>query len=120
VLPPERANTFGASTTINAAFEGRKRNGWQDLSRSATRRYSSIWTTHIQISIGRRSISSIGPYDVELYPRGLKKSGFSEASVSNKGNPAPGVPIGAHVERGRASQSGVGCRDARSGLSRTG
>jgi integrase len=56
-------------------------NGWQDLSPSTTRRYRSIWSTHIQNSIGKRAIFSLGPYDVELYLRSLKTSGLSEASV---------------------------------------
>jgi hypothetical protein len=43
-LPRERENASGPSTTINAAIERWKRNGWQDLSPSTTRRYSSIWT----------------------------------------------------------------------------
>jgi len=81
VLPRERENVFGPSTTINAAIEGWKKNGWQDLSPSTTRRYSSIWTTHIKNSIGRRTIGTLGPYDVELYLRSLKASGLSEASV---------------------------------------
>ena len=73
--------SFGPSTTVNMAIEAWKENGWQDLSPSTTRRYSSIWATHIKDSIGRRRIESLGPYDVELYLRGLKASGLSEASV---------------------------------------
>ena len=53
-------DAFGA-TTINAAIEGWKRNGWQDLSPSTKRWYQSIWTTHINDSIGRRTIASVGP-----------------------------------------------------------
>jgi len=72
---------FGTTTTINAAIAGWKLNGWQDLSPSTTRRYTSIWNTHIKNSIGRRAITSLGPYDVELYLRGLKDAGLSESSV---------------------------------------
>ena len=78
-IPLETA--FGPTTTINMAIMAWKENGWQDLSPSTTRRYNSIWTTHIKDSIGRRRISSLGPYDVEVYLRGLKASGLSEASV---------------------------------------
>jgi integrase len=78
-IPLETA--FGPTTTINMAIEAWKENGWQDLSPSTTRRYNSIWTTHIKDSIGRRRITSLGPYDVEVYLRGLKASGLSEASV---------------------------------------
>ncbi len=81
IIPQERQYAFGNSTTINMAIEGWKQNGWQDLSPSTTRRYTSIWTTHIKNSIGRRTIATLGPYDVELYLRGLKASGLSEASV---------------------------------------
>jgi integrase len=73
--------TFGPTTTINMAIEAWKVNGWQDLSPSTTLRYNSIWTTHIRDTIGRRRIASLGPYDVEVYLRGLKASGLSEASV---------------------------------------
>jgi integrase len=78
-IPLETA--FGPTTTINMAILAWKENGWQDLSPSTTRRYNSIWTTHIKDSIGRRRITSLGPYDVEVYLRGLKASGLSEASV---------------------------------------
>jgi integrase len=78
-IPLETA--FGPTTTINMAILAWKENGWQDLSPSTTRRYQSIWTTHIKDSIGRRRINSLGPYDVEVYLRGLKASGLSEASV---------------------------------------
>lgn len=81
VVPQDHARGFGPSTTINMAIEAWKNNGWQDLSPSTTRRYASIWSTHIERSIGRRTIASLGPYDVEIYLRGLKASGLSEASV---------------------------------------
>ncbi len=81
VVPSEAAKPFGLITTINDAIAAWKVNGWQDLSPSTTRRYESIWKTHIKQSIGRRAISSLGPYDVELYFRSLKEKGLSEASV---------------------------------------
>ena len=55
--------------------------GWEDLSPSTTRRYESIWKVHIEKSIGKHKIVSLGAYDVELYLRGLKAEGLSEASV---------------------------------------
>jgi hypothetical protein len=36
-------------------------------------------------SIGRKTIASVGPYGVELYLRGLKAAGLSEASVAIPG-----------------------------------
>ena len=66
---------------MNNAITGWKANGWDDLSPSTTRRYDSIWTTHIKNSIGRRKIASLSPYDVEVYFRSLKNAGLSEASV---------------------------------------
>jgi integrase len=81
VVPSESTRPFGPATTINDAIAAWQLNGWQDLSPSTTRRYASIWSIHIKSSIGKRSISSLGPYDVELYLRSLKTSGLSEASV---------------------------------------
>ena len=72
---------WGPRTTVNDAVRAWQANGWQDLSPSTTRRYLSIWTTHIEGSIGRRPIASLGPYDVEVYLRQLKAAGLSEASV---------------------------------------
>jgi hypothetical protein len=73
--------SFGPTTTVNMAIRAWQENGWQDLSPSTTRRYSSIWTTHIKDSIGLRRIDSLSPYDVEIYLRRLKASGLSEASI---------------------------------------
>ena len=50
---------FGPTTTINTAILAWKQDGWQDVSPSTTRRYDSIWTTHIKDSIGRRRITSL-------------------------------------------------------------
>jgi hypothetical protein len=79
LIPQEMS--FGPSTTVNMAIEAWRENGWKDLSPNTTRRYRSIWTIHIRGIIGRRKIASLSPYDVELYLRGLKKDGLSEASV---------------------------------------
>jgi hypothetical protein len=68
VIPQERQYAFGPSTTINAAIEGWKENGWQDLSPSTTRRYQSIWTTHIKGSIGRRTAPNQGHPAPSLLP----------------------------------------------------
>ena len=81
IVPQDHGPAFGPSTTINMAIEAWRQNGWQDLSPSTTRRYQSIWSTHIKNSIGRRLIASLGSYDVELYLRGLKAAGLSESSV---------------------------------------
>ena len=121
IIPQERQYAFGNSTTINMAIEGWKQNGWQDLSPSTTRRYTSIWTTHIKNSIGRRTIATLGPYDVELYlprPQGIRA--FRGQREANESNPAQGVSTGTKVEWERTSQSGIGHRDARLDPSRTG
>lgn len=81
LVPSEAAKPFSSITTINDAIAAWRVNGWQDLSPSTTRRYESIWKSHIKQSIGRLAISSLGPYDVELYFRSLKEKGLSEASV---------------------------------------
>jgi hypothetical protein len=39
---------WGEQTTINDAIAGWQANGWDDLSPSTTRRYQSIWATHIK------------------------------------------------------------------------
>lgn len=72
---------WGEQTTVNDAIAGWQANGWDDLSPSTTRRYQSIWATHIKGSIGRRRIATLSPYDVEQYFRELKNKGLSEASV---------------------------------------
>jgi integrase len=72
---------WGSNTTINDAIKGWKAHGWDDLSPSTSRRYASIWKTHIEPSIGRSKIADLGPYDVEQWLRRLKRQGLSEASV---------------------------------------
>jgi len=77
----EQPSDWGSSTTVNDAITGWKENGWEDLSPSTTRRYASIWKNDIEDSIGKRTLASLSPYDVELFLRGLKAKGLSEASV---------------------------------------
>jgi integrase len=81
VVPDEAARPWGMTSTVNDAIAGWRANGWDDLSPSTTRRYESIWATHIRESIGRRKIGALGPYDVELYLRRLKDKGLAESSV---------------------------------------
>jgi integrase len=81
VLPDESSRAWGPGTTVNDAIAGWKENGWSDLSPSTTRRYDSLWSTHIKDSIGKRKIASLSSYDVELYLRQLKAKGLAEASV---------------------------------------
>jgi len=81
IVPNDASRPWGPATTINDAITGWKANGWDDLSPSTTRRYDSIWTTHIKNAIGRRKIASLSPFDVEVYFRSLKTAGLSEASV---------------------------------------
>jgi len=79
VVDPE--NIWASSTTLNAAFDAWKLNGWQDLSPSTTRRYESIWQVHVERSIGRRKISELSAYDFERFFRKLKADGLARASV---------------------------------------
>jgi integrase len=79
VVDPE--NIWASSTTLNAAFDAWKLNGWQDLSPSTTRRYESIWQVHVERSIGRRKITELSAYDFERFFRKLKADGLAEASV---------------------------------------
>jgi hypothetical protein len=72
--PDERSRAWGPRTTINQAIEGWRDNGWDDLSPSTTRRYKSIWETHIKESIGTREIRTLSPYDVEAFFRQLRAS----------------------------------------------
>lgn len=80
-LQPAALSSWGEQTTINDAIAGWKTNGWDDLSPSTTRRYHSIWSTHIRDSIGQRRIVELSPYDIERYFRALKAQGLAEASV---------------------------------------
>lgn len=82
-VPAIEANSqrWGERTTINDAIAAWKLNGWEDLSPSTTRRYESIWATHIHDSIGLKRISDLNPYDVERYLRQLKAKGLAESSV---------------------------------------
>jgi len=79
--PDQRSRSWGPRTTINQAIEGWRDNGWDDLSPSTTRRYKSIWETHIKESIGVREIRTLSPYDVETFFRQLKADGLAQASV---------------------------------------
>jgi hypothetical protein len=79
--PRPVSSRWGETTTINDALLGWRDNGWEDLSPSTTRRYQSIWDTHIKRSIGTRRIHTLSPYDVESYFRALKAVGLSESSV---------------------------------------
>jgi integrase len=75
------ALVWGRDTTVNDAIEGWRRNGWEDLSPNTTKRYESIWRTHIRDSIGRRKIVSLTPYELERFFRDLKQAGQAERSV---------------------------------------
>lgn len=77
----EAKSPWGRETTLNAAFEAWKLNGWEDLSPSTVRRYESIWTTHIADSIGKTRISKLGSYELEAFFRSLKRAGLAEPSV---------------------------------------
>jgi integrase len=77
----EAKSQWGSDTTLNAAFEAWKQNGWQDLSPSTIKRYESIWSVHVAGSIGRTKIAKLGSYELEAFFRRLKTAGLSEPSV---------------------------------------
>lgn len=78
---PEEPTRWGASTTINNAIAAWRDNGWDDLSPKTARGYESTWRVHIEKSIGKRKIASLGPYDIERYYRSLKSTGLSPSTV---------------------------------------
>ena len=78
---PDRSPQWGIKTTINDAIAAWKANGWSDLSPNTASDYETVWTLHIQKSIGRRRIASLTPFDVEQYLRKLKDSGLSQERV---------------------------------------
>ena len=72
---------WGPKTTFNDAIEGWKLNGWADLSPNTTKRYQSLWDTHISAGIGARRIAATRPYEVERFFRTMKAAGQSKSSV---------------------------------------
>ena len=72
---------WGPKTTFNDAIEGWRLNGWDDLSPNTTKRYQSLWDTHIRSSIGAKRIAATGPYEVERFLRAMKAAGQSKSSV---------------------------------------
>jgi integrase len=78
---PDASPQWGSRTTVNDAITGWKANGWSDLSPNTASDYETVWTLHIQKSIGRRRIASLTPFEVEQYLRKLKDSGLSQERV---------------------------------------
>lgn len=78
---PDPSPQWGPTTTVNDAITAWKANGWSDLSPNTASDYETVWTLHIQKSIGRRRIASLTPFDVEQYLRKLKDSGLSQERV---------------------------------------
>jgi integrase len=78
---PTEARLWNGGTTINDAIEAWRDNGWDDLSPKTARHYESIWQVHIEPTIGRHRIASLGTYNVERYYRSLKSAGYSAATV---------------------------------------
>ena len=58
-VPRQEELAWGPKTTINAAIEGWKRKGWQDLSPNTARGYEGCGV--------------VSPYDVERYSRDLRR-----------------------------------------------
>lgn len=77
----EEPRLWGPTTTVNDAIAGWRDNGWADLSPKTVRHYESIWRVHIERTIGRRRIASLGTYDVERFYRSLKAQGLSQATL---------------------------------------
>ena len=77
----EASSLWGPRTTVNDAITAWKTNGWSDLSPNTASDYETVWTLHIEKSIGRRRIAALTPFDVEQYLRTLKDSGRSQERV---------------------------------------
>lgn len=77
----EGPQRWGPSTTVNDAIQAWKDNGWEDLSPKTTRGYENTWRIHIEQSIGRERIASLGTYEVERYYRRLKAKGAKRPTV---------------------------------------
>ena len=77
----EASSLWGPRTTVNDAITAWKANGWSDLSPNTASDYQTVWTLHIEKSIGRRRIAGLTPFDVEQYLRTLKDSGLSQERV---------------------------------------
>ena len=115
-VPSEAAKPFSSITTINDAIAAWEVNGWQDLSPSTTRRYKSIWKTHIKQSIGRRAICESQP----LRRRALFPLAEGEGTVRGQrppdtGHAAPRLSPLPKMERQHAPEP-----DRRHGASRLG
>jgi integrase len=78
---PDEPRRWSGTTTVNDSIEAWRDNGWDDLSPKTVRHYESIWRVHIEPTIGRRQIASLGTYDVERFYRSLKSSGLSAATL---------------------------------------
>jgi integrase len=67
-------NGWGSNTTINDAFEKYlKSPRWDRLSPSTQLRYSNLYKKHLQDNIGKRSIASLSPLDIEEFLLRMKK-----------------------------------------------
>ena len=78
---PEAPSVWGPTTTVNAAVEAWRDNGWADLSPKTVRGYEELWKRYVEDAIGRRRIASLNPYEVERYFRGLKDGGAGKDTV---------------------------------------
>lgn len=75
-LPSLRVQDVGApATTVNKAIQAWKDNGWDDLSPKTVMGYENTWRIHIEKSIGKERIATLGTYEVESYYRRLKAKG---------------------------------------------
>ena len=77
----EASSLWGPTTTVIDAVTAWKANGWSDPSPTTASDYETVWTLHIEKSIGRRLIAALTPFDVEQYLRTLKDSGRSQERV---------------------------------------
>jgi integrase len=74
---------WGPKTTFNDAILAWKENGWEDLSPKTIRDYEGFYRRNIEGSIGKKSISAIGVFEVERYFRELAKGGLGISGIRN-------------------------------------
>jgi hypothetical protein len=72
---------WGPTTTVNDAIAAWEDNGWDDLSPKTVRGYENTWRIHIEKSIGKEHIASLGTYEVERYYRSLKAKGAKRPTI---------------------------------------
>ena len=80
---PAEPIRWGPKTTFNDAILAWKENGWEDLSPKTIRDYEGFCRRHIEGTIGKKSISAIGVFEVEKYFRSLAEEGLGLSGIKH-------------------------------------